>query len=310
MEAATSWAGPAVAPGPLPRVPGFDVLGVLGRGGAGVVYRAVRLGLNRPCALKMLREGPGGDAAAAVRLLAEAETVARLRHPHVVQIYSLGEHEGRAFLELEFAEGGSLARRLDGTPWPPADAARLVEAVAARRRGVAPAGGHPPRPQALERPAGRRWHAQGRRLRPGARLGSGSTLTESGAILGTPSYMAPEQAAGDRAAVGPAADVYALGAIFYELLTGRPPFKAPTILETVEQVRSVEAVPPSRLVPGVLRDAETIVMTCLRKEPARRYPLGRRPGRRPAAVRRRRADRGPARDLPQRLAKLCGGAPG
>ena len=217
---------------------------------------------------------PGGrlDAEPTARFFAEAETVARFHHPHVVQIYNLGEHEGRPYLELEYAEGGSLSQRRDGTPWPPPEAARLLEILA----------------RAIEA-----MHLLGivhRDLKPGnillmadgtpkiadfglaKSLASSSTLTESGAILGTPSYMAPEQAGGVRGAVGPAVDVYALGAILYEVLTGRPPFKGATALETLEQVKGCEPVPPSRLVPRLPRDLETICLKCLEKDPARRHP--------------------------------------
>jgi hypothetical protein len=254
-----------------PPLPGYEILGELGRGGAGIVYLAREVRLNRPCALKMIDPGGRLDDESIARFFAEAETVARLRHPHIVQVYHLGEHEGRPYLELEYAEGGSLAQRLDGTPWPPQEAARLIEVLAGAIGEV---------------------HRLGvihRDLKPGnilltadgtpkiadfglaKSLASSSTLTTSGAILGTPSYMAPEQAGGLRGAIGSAADVYALGAILYELLTGRPPFKGATVLETLDQVKGSEPVPPSRLVPRLPRDLETICLKCLEKEPARRY---------------------------------------
>ena len=258
-------------PRALPSVPGYEVLGELGRGGMGVIYRARQVRLNRPCALKMILAGDYAGAEAVVRFLAEAEAVARLRHPNVVQVYSLGDHQGRPFVELEYVEGGSLAARLDGTPRPPREAARLVEAVA---RAIAEA------------------HRLGivhRDLKPGnilmaadgapkvadfglaKWLQADSGLTRTDVVMGTPSYMAPEQAEGRAKRVGPAADIYALGAILYDLLTGRPPFRAATPLATLEQVRTAEPVPPSRLVPGLPRDAETIALKCLEKDPAKRY---------------------------------------
>ena len=203
------------------------------------------------------------------RFLAEAGTIARLRHPNIVQIYDLGEHEGLAYFEMEYIEGGSLARRLDGTPWAPGPAARMV-AVLARAIGDA--------------------HRLGivhRDLKPGnvlltddetpkvvdfglaKSLEADSNLTQSGVFIGTPSYAAPEQVEGK--AVGPAADIYALGAIFYHMLTGRPPFQAATVLQTLDQVKTADPVPPSRLQPGLPRDAETIALKCLEKDPHRRY---------------------------------------
>jgi WD40 repeat protein/serine/threonine protein kinase len=255
----------------LPFIEGYEVLGELGRGGMGVVYRARHLSLNRPCVLKMILAGDFPDAEAIVRFRAEAEAVARLRHNNVVQIHGTGEAAGRPFFELEYVEGGSLDHHLDGAPWPPRRAAELVEALA---RGVAEA------------------HRLGivhRDLKPAnvlvaadgtpkitdfglaKSLAGDSGLTQTGAIVGTPDYMAPEQAEGKPRDVGPLADVYALGAILYELLTGRRPFRGATVLETLHQVRTTEPVRPSRLVPGLRRDVETIALKCLQKEPAKRY---------------------------------------
>ena len=241
-------------------VPGYDILGELGRGGMGVVYHARQVRLQRPCALKMILAGHHAGSAASARFLAEAETVAKLRHPNIVQIHSIGDYEGRTYIELEFIEGGSLAQRLDGTPWVPLRAAALIETLA-RATGEA--------------------HRLGivhRDLKPGnvlltsdgipkladfglaKSIDSDSDLTKSGAIMGSPSYMAPEQAEGNAKGVGPAADLYALGAILYELLTGRPPFRGATVFETLQQVKSAEPVPPSRLVPGLARDVETVTV--------------------------------------------------
>ncbi len=237
----------------------------------GVVYKARQIRLNRLCALKIILPGEHNGAEFRARFLAEAETIARLRHPNIVQIYGLGDHDGRPYFEMEYIEGGSLARRLDGTPWAPEPAARMV-AVLARAIGDA--------------------HRLGivhRDLKPAnvllvdddtpkvvdfglaKTLEADSSLTQSGVFVGTPSYAAPEQAEGLTKAVGPAADIYALGAIFYHMLTGRPPFQAATVLQTLEQVRTAEPVPPSRLQPGLSRDAETICLKCLEKDPQRRY---------------------------------------
>ena len=272
-DAATIGDGLAAPKGrrPTPKVPGFEVYGELGRGGMGVVYLARRTLLNRRCALKMILAGEHAGPEAAVRFLAEAEAVARLNHPNVIRIHAIGEHEGSPYLELEYAEAGSLERRLDGKPWPALDAAKLIEALA---RGVAEV------------------HRLGivhRDLKPANVLltregvpkvtdfglarcigvDSGLTLAES--IIGSPSYMAPEQAFGRAREAGPRADVYSLGAILYELLTGRPPFVGTNMYETLEQVRNADPVRPGRLVPGLPRDLETIVLECLHKDAARRF---------------------------------------
>jgi serine/threonine protein kinase len=247
------------------------VLGELGRGGMGVVYLARQVRLNRPCALKTILAGDHAAPEVAVRFLAEAETVARLRHPNIVQIHTIGDHDGRPFIELEYIEGGSLAGRLDGTPWPASRAAPLIETMArvvhqAHALGVVHRDLKPANvlmaddktPKLTDFGLAKSLHGD-------------SGLTRSETILGSPSYMAPEQADGRAREVGPAADIYSLGAILYELLTGRPPFRAATVLETLEQVKSTEAVPPSRLQPGLPRDLETITLKCLEKEPPRRY---------------------------------------
>jgi WD40 repeat protein len=264
-------ASPTLPERPVPTVDGYEILGELGRGGMGVVYRARQVLLNRPCVLKMILAGAHADALAALRFLAEAEAVARLKHPNIIQIHHIGEADGLPYFELEYVEGGSLDKRLDGTPWPARRAAGLVEALA---RGVAEA------------------HRQGivhRDLKPGnvlmaadgtpkiadfglaKVLDTDAGLTATDSILGSPSYMAPEQAEGKARQVGPLADVYALGAILYVLLTGQPPCRGATVLETLEQARSVEPVSPRRLLPGLPRDIETIALKCLRKDPAKRY---------------------------------------
>jgi tetratricopeptide (TPR) repeat protein/tRNA A-37 threonylcarbamoyl transferase component Bud32 len=262
---------PPPSPAVRPAIPGYEILGELGRGGMGVVYRARQLRLNRVVALKMILAGDHAAPEAAVRFLGEAEAVARLHHPNVVQVHALGDHEGNPYFEMEYVPGGSLADRLDGTPRPPRESARLIETLAraiheVHRLGIV---------HRDLKPANVLLAADG--IPKVADFGLAkwldveSGLTRTDHILGSPSYMAPEQAGGGVGPVGPAADVYALGAILYELLTGRPPFRAATALETLEQVKSVEPVAPGRLRPGLPRDLETICLKCLRKEPARRY---------------------------------------
>src|SRR4051812_36843535 len=268
----------AQAPPPLddrfPPVPGYEILGELGRGGMGVVYKALQVKANRLVALKMILAGGHAGADRLERFRTEAEAVARLQHPNIVQIHEVGEHNGLPFFSLEFCAGGSLEGRLQRTPLAPRGAAALVETLARAMHAA---------------------HEKGvlhRDLKPAnvlltedgtpkigdfglARKLDEAGQTASGAVLGTPSYMAPEQAGGQRRATGPAADVYALGAILYECLTGRPPFLAATPLETLLQVLREEPISPSRLAPQVPRDLEGIALKCLQKEPRRRYATAR-----------------------------------
>ncbi len=270
--------GTLVAPEPPtaagPEAPGashYEVLGELGRGGMGVVYKARQPGLKRLVALKMILAGGHAGAGERGRFRGEAEAVARLQHPNIVQVYEVGERDGCPFLSLEYVDGGSLAARLDGTPQRPQAAARTVETLAraihyAHQRGIV---------HRDLKPANILLTADGAPkisdFGLAKQLDTGSGQTQSGAVLGTPSYMAPEQAEGRLKEVGPASDVYALGAVLYELLTGRPPFKGATVIDTLQQVRAQEAVPPRRLQPGVPRDLETVCLKCLRKEPEKRY---------------------------------------
>jgi serine/threonine-protein kinase len=265
----------------LPEVPGYEVEAVLGRGGMGVVYRAKHLALKRTVALKMLAAGHP-DPAERARFRAEAEAVARLQHPNIVQIHEVGEAAGRPFIALEHVAGGSLAERLAGRPLPPRDAARLVAALAEGvylahsrnlvHRDLKPANvllaGNADTPVGQCQPKVTDFGLV-------RQLDTDSGQTFDGVVLGTPSYMAPEQAEGRARSAGPAADVYALGAILYECLTGRPPFQGATLLETLEQVRGREPTAPSTLNRLVPRDLETICLKCLRKEPERRYSSAR-----------------------------------
>jgi WD40 repeat protein len=238
----------------------------------GVVYRARQVKLNRMVALKMILAGGHASAADLIRFRSEAEAVARLQHPNIVQIHEVGEHGGLPFFSLEYVPGGSLADRLAGTPWTPEPAARLMAALARAMHAAHEAG-------VIHRdlkPANVLLDKEGEPkvtdFGLAKRLDDGAGPTRTGAIMGTPSYMAPEQAGGKSKEVGPAADIYALGAILYELLTGRPPFKAPTPLDTILQVVSQEPVPPRQLQPKLPRDLETVCLKAMAKEPARRYP--------------------------------------
>jgi tetratricopeptide (TPR) repeat protein len=267
--------GPPLGPDEIGRIGSYAVLKVLGTGGMAAVYLARQARPRRLVALKMLLAGAPAGGERLARFRAETAVVARLRHPNIVQIHEAGEHGGRPYYAMELLEGGTLAQKLAAMPLEPLAAARLLQTVAGAVHHA---------------------HHQGvvhRDLKPGnillaadgtpkvADFGLAKSLapdddttadyrTETGAILGTPAYMAPEQAIAGRN-VGPAADTYALGAILYECLTGRPPFKAANVLETLEQVRSQDPVPVSRLQPKVPRDLQTICLKCLEKDPARRY---------------------------------------
>ncbi len=275
--ARTAWDGPTSGsaenppPDDFPNILGYEILAELGRGGMGVVYKARQIGLNRLCALKMILPGAHTGAVFRARFLAEAETIARLVHPNIVQIHSLGDHDGRPYFEMEFIQGGSLARRLDGTPWSPEPAARMVATLAraigdAHRLGIVHRDLKPANVLLVDADTPKIVD-----FGLAKTLEADSSLTRSGVFVGTPSYAAPEQVEGVTGSVGPAADIYALGAIFYHMLTGRPPFQAATVLQTLEQVKTIDPVPPSRLQPGLSRDAETICLKCLEKDPQRRF---------------------------------------
>lgn len=257
----------------------YEVIEEIGRGGMGIVYKARhRLLNNRLAAVKVLR---GGDVTAEerARFDLEARAAAELKHPNIVPIYEQGIHEQGAeqhpFVALEYVEGMTLAKRLNGTPLPPHEAATLMvplaDAIAhAHRHGIV----HRDLKPANVLLAACGLASDSPKITDfglAKRLNVDSGQTRTGAIMGTPSYMAPEQAEGKNDRIGPASDIYALGAIFYEMLTGRPPFKADTVLNTLHQVVKQEPVPPRVLQPGVPRDLETICLKCLEKDPRRRY---------------------------------------
>ncbi len=254
-----------------PRVEGYEILGRLGQGGMGVVYRARQHGLDRLVALKMIRAGSHAGPEHLARFRIEARAVARLRHPNVVQIHDVGRADGLPYVALELLSGGSLEARVAGTPRPERESAELLITLAgaiaaAHRAGVV----HRDLKSAnvLFSEDGTPKIAD---FGLAKRLDEDDGQTESGQVMGSPSFMAPEQALGRGREVGPAADLYSLGAILYEMLAGRPPFKGMTAMETLYQVVHADPVPPSHLRPGLSRDLETICLKCLAKDPARRY---------------------------------------
>jgi tetratricopeptide (TPR) repeat protein/tRNA A-37 threonylcarbamoyl transferase component Bud32 len=273
----------------VPPVHGYEILDELGRGGMGVVYRARQIKLNRIVALKMILSGEFAHSEEVQRFLNEAESVAQLEHPNIIRIYDVSEHDGRPCFAMELADAGCLSDRLHGQPLPPGDAARLLETLAramhhAHQRGIVHRDLKPVNvllstsgtgvdfnlhssddtwPLAMLQPKitdfglAKRMDSQGR--------------TETGRVIGTVNYMAPEQAEGRSRDIGPHTDVYGLGAILYELLTGRPPFQADSIVATLELVRSSEPRAVRELNPACPRDLETICHKCLEKDPGRRY---------------------------------------
>ncbi len=273
-------------------VPGYEIMGELGRGGMGVVYLARQQSLNRVVALKMILGASHAGSREAARFTHEAKTIALLKHPHVVQVYECGSHDGVPFFSLEYLEGGSLADKLRGEPQAPRQAAKLTQVLA----------------QAVQAA-----HEQGivhRDLKPanvlltadgtakisdfGVAKQSDSVMTATGEVLGTPSYMAPEQASGKTKDVGPAADLYALGAILYELLTGRPPFKGASAWETIQLVCHSDPVAAPPVAAETAARSGNDLSEMPGERPRQALCHGSRPCRRPGALPVRRVDSRPA----------------
>ena len=259
------------ASAPWPTIPDYEILGVLGRGGMGIVYKARHRPLERIVALKVIRADKHASAEERARFEQEARLVANLAHENIVKIHDFGEARGLRYFSMEYVVGGSLAQKVDGQPQDPPRSASLVEMVARAMHAA---------------------HESGvihRDLKPlnvlltadgvpkvsdfglAKRLESDSSYSHTGDIMGTPTYMSPEQASGRSCEAGRRSDVYSMGAVLYTLLTGRPPLQGPSPMETLELVRTKEPVAPSQLQPKVPRDLETICLKCLRKEPERRY---------------------------------------
>lgn len=258
----------------LPRIPNYEILRVVDQGGMGIVYEARQVELGRTVALKMIARDRIRPTVVA-RFKAEAEAAAHMQHPNFIQVFDVGQVNGRPFFSMEFVTGGSLARQLAQARPSAQRAAELIETLAqamqaAHERGIV---------HRDLKPANVMLAADGTPkiadFGLAKRFEVDSNHTQSGEVLGTPSYMAPEQAEGKKAQIGPATDVYALGAILYEMLTGRPPFEETSPLELLRLVTTQEPLPPSRLVPSIPPDLEAICLKCLEKAPARRYGSAR-----------------------------------
>jgi serine/threonine protein kinase len=290
VAAAAEQHRPAPAGTAWPAVLGYELIEELGRGGMGVVYKARQTSLGRVVALKMLHAHAAVAPEQLARFRAEAEALARLNHPNVVTIYDVGEHEGRPYFALEYVAGPSLAQWLAGRPQEPRAAAQLIETVARAVQAVHECGiiHRDLKPANIllafsdasqKRPAEQRFYdASLNEAVPkitdfglAKDQAADRKLTQLGTFMGTPSYMAPEQARPASEAVGPAADIYALGVVLYEMLTGRPPFDADNPADTILQLLHDEPLSPSSLRPRLPRDLVTICLKCLEKSPRRRY---------------------------------------
>lgn len=259
------------APPPLPTIPGYVLHEILGSGGTGMVYKAKQIDLNRIVAVKMIGNGSGSSHDQWGRFRSEAETVAQMQHPNIVQIHEVGSVDGRPFLALEYVDDGTLAQALKGQPLAARKAADLIHKLAcaiqhAHDRGIVHRDIKPSN-ILMTRDGTPKMSDFGL----AKRIDVEQHHTQTGTIVGTPCYMAPEQADGRGSDIGPAADVYALGVVLYQLLTGRVPFIGESILDTLEQVRSQEPIPPSQLVPKLPRDIEVICLKCLEKNITDRY---------------------------------------
>lgn len=255
----------------LPQIEGYEVVSVLGRGGMGVVFKARHLKLNRFVALKMLLSGMFAGSLELARFRREALAVAALQHPNIVQIHDVGDLSGQHHFTMEFVEGGTLAQKLAGAPQVEKAAAQTIATLACAVQFAHQSG-------LIHRdlkPANILLTAEGvpkiSDFGLARSIETGPEFTLTGARIGTPSYMAPEQAMGLAHSIGPAVDIYGLGAILYEMLTGRPPFKGESALETEKQVIADDPIQPCHLNPKVSRDLETICLKCLQKNPSRRY---------------------------------------
>jgi serine/threonine protein kinase len=252
-------------------LPAYEIVRELGRGGMGVVYLARHRQLKRLTALKFLPEHLAGQAFHLARFRQEAEAVARLKHPGIVQIYDVGEHAGRTFLALEYVDGGSLYEHFHRQPLPADEAARLIEAIARAVQAAHEVGivhRDLKSSNILLDETGPKVADFGlSRL-----VDTGGDRTPAGLMMGTPQYMSPEQARGDTQAISPATDVYGLGAILYELLAGKPPLVAASTVETLKLVCERKPIPPSHLRTGVPAELEAICLRCLEKNPAERFP--------------------------------------
>jgi serine/threonine-protein kinase len=261
------------AEGPrLPRSFGdYELIEEIGRGGMGVVYKAWQQSLNRLVAVKMILRGELASSADLARFRAEAESAARLDHPNIVPVYEVGEHDGQAYFSMQYIEGSTLSQMIAAGPLPAREAASMVRTIS-RAVQRAHEGGilhRDLKPSNVLIDRDHQPHVTDFGL--AKRVEGGSSLTGTGAILGTPTYMSPEQAAGSRGVIGPASDVYSLGVILYELITGRPPFQAPTPVDTIFAVLEQEPLPPHLMIPKVDRELEMICLKCLQKPADLRY---------------------------------------